>query len=82
MHEPDFETSTIPVEYIEKIIEERKKINNLDLSKVTWTENGKPIEIPKNILDDWRFTGLNNIDFIDTGFYLKGFDAEPTDVIS
>jgi len=54
--------------------ERLKEINNLDLSNIEWLdENGNVVEIdPKNI-SDFKYMGLNNADFIDTGFYKHGF---------
>ena len=69
----EFKNNIVPIEYLEKITEERDKINKMELSKITWTKNGVPIKIDPKIKADWEFTGLNNTYFITDGFYLTGF---------
>ena len=51
-------------------IEWRVKINEMELEDIILlSENGNKIEISKNKIARWKFTGLNNIDFIAGGFY-------------
>jgi hypothetical protein len=76
MQEPNFEACIVPIEWVKKMTEDRRKVNRMDLTKITWTENGKPIQIPSKIIEDWKFTGLNNTDFIGDDFYLTGFTEE------
>ena len=51
-----------------------REINSLDLEKCKFIENGKEIKVPKEIIKQFKFIGLNNADFIMTNFYKKGFD--------
>lgn len=69
----EFKNNIVPIEYLEKITEERDKVNKMEFSKITWTKNGVPIKIGPKIKADWEFTGLNNTYFITDGFYLTGF---------
>ena len=62
----------IRAEEIKEIRDRLREINKLDLMDITFTENGKPIEVEKSLLDKFKFTGLNNTDFIDSEFYLDG----------
>jgi len=64
----------VAVEYIQWLIDERAKINRLDLEELEFYENGMRVEIDEQITKDFIFTGLNNIDFISSGFYKTGFD--------
>ena len=50
-----------------------REINKLEFRDIVWVDGDKELEIPKQFSDDWEFTGLNNADFIYTGFYLEGF---------
>ena len=59
----------IAVEYIKWLQEERSKINKVSLDKMEFYENGMKVDIDKTIIDDFKFTGLVNIDFILSGFY-------------
>lgn len=49
-------------------------INSYPLSNIDWVdENGEIVKIDKNIIQEFLYTGLSNIDFISTGFYKDGF---------
>jgi len=51
-----------------------KEINALELEKIEWVnENGEVIPINPKIVEEFIYTGLGNVDFITTGFYLEGF---------
>ena len=63
----------VSIEYIRWIQEERAKINRIDLKDIVFFENGKVVDIPQKVIDDFAFTGLNNIDFIWSDFYKKGY---------
>jgi hypothetical protein len=43
--------------------------NHLALNEVEFFENGEQVQIPDGVIDEYRFTGLNNRDFITMGFY-------------
>lgn len=52
-----------------------REINQPDLREIDFLDDdGNKIEIDKKILEDFRFIGLSNCDFIDTGFYKTGFE--------
>lgn len=59
----------IDIEYIYWLQRRRKEINELDLGEIQFYEEGVRIAIPKNIIKDFELTGLNNIDFITSGYY-------------
>lgn len=59
----------ISVEYIRWLQEERSKINKIKLGDITFFENGLLLDIPKKVLEAFTFVGLNNTDFITSGFY-------------
>jgi hypothetical protein len=63
----------ISIEEIRELVTRRKEINSLDLSDIIWTENGVELDIPDETVCEFWCTGLNNIDFISTGYYKKGF---------
>lgn len=49
-------------------------INSYPLSNIDWVdENDEIVKIDKNIIQEFLYTGLSNIDFISTGFYKDGF---------
>jgi hypothetical protein len=52
-----------------------REINSFDLEKIDFiSERGNILKIDKDKIDSWKFIGLNNTDFIDSGFYQYGFD--------
>jgi hypothetical protein len=59
----------IAVEYIRWLVEERAKINRVPLESIEFFENGMKLDISPEVLEEWRFVGLNNIDFITTNEY-------------
>lgn len=51
-----------------------REINDKEISNIDFLdENGLPIQIEQKNIDDWKFTGLNITDFIDSDFYITGF---------
>lgn len=59
----------VAVEYIKWLTEERAKINRAELDDITFFENGVKLYIPKEIVAAFALTGMNNVDFITSGFY-------------
>ena len=59
----------INTEDIFELDKKRRAFNKLDLLDIDFYEDGKRIKISKQIIDEFRFIGLNNIDFITSGFY-------------
>ena len=50
--------------------ERRKQINAIPLEDIEWIgEDGKAFLPAKGVVDEWRFMGMSNIQFIITGFY-------------
>lgn len=58
----------IAVEEVWRIHEERWAINRLKFSNIIWTYQGKPLDIPRELLDDYELIGLNNCDFITSSY--------------
>lgn len=54
----------INIEEILELQDRRAKINNALLSEIEFYENGIKIEIDPEVLEEWKFIGLNNTDFI------------------
>ena len=61
---------------IEDIIENdiaRRGFNGCNLHDVDFYKNGKRIDIPEKIIDDFDCTGLQITDFITSDFYKTGW---------
>ena len=54
-----------------------REINDNEISNIDFLdESGLPIQIEQKNIDDWKFTGLNITDFIDSNFYIDGFSED------
>ena len=63
------------IEEIQRYFEWREKINSTPLKNIDFYEDGKLVKYPEDWIPEWNFTGLNNLDFIQTGFYRHGFEG-------
>jgi predicted ATP-grasp superfamily ATP-dependent carboligase len=59
----------VKVEYVKWLKEELLKINSVPLEDIIWIENEKLADVDAEVVDNFDFTGLNNVDFIMTGYY-------------
>ncbi len=60
-----------------------REINDNLVSEIDFLDDdGNTISINQKFIDDWKYTGLNITDFIDSGFYLEGFDNETIKAIN
>ncbi len=59
---------------IKKVLElekEIRKINAIPFDQIVWMKNMVSISTPQEVIDNFKFTGLNNMDFITSGYYKK-----------
>ncbi len=61
---------TIHTETIFHLLNKLKQINTKDLSDIEIYEKGEKIEIDPKIIKDFELTGLSNVDFISSRYYL------------
>lgn len=57
---------------VNKIRELKRQINEVNmllLDDCEFVEDGKPVTICPKVLEEWRFTGMNNVDFVTSGAY-------------
>lgn len=64
----------VTIEEIKELRERMRVINSQPLTNITFTENGKVIDIDHKIVEDFIYTGLNNMYFITSDFYKTGFE--------
>jgi hypothetical protein len=57
-------TNTLAIEDVEALQEQRCRINALPLESITWTEKGCIIPVTQQQIEDFKFTGLSNLDFV------------------
>lgn len=59
------------------MVNRQREINRQDLTNIDFVDdNGKVIKVDKKIVDEFRFCGLNNCDFITSEFYKTGFEKD------
>lgn len=64
----------ISISEIYTLANRRKQINELDLASIDFIDDdGNSIDISPEIIKEFVYTGLNNMDFITSGFYKIGF---------
>ena len=66
---------TIDFEDSLKAMAEINKLNKKKLSECKFTYFGKVVPIPKEDIEEWEFTGLNNSDFV-MNYDWSQFDIE------
>ncbi len=69
------------IEEIQRYFEWRKRINGTPLKNIDFYEDGKLVKYPEDWIPEWEFTGLNNLDFIQTGFYKYGFEGSDNIIV-
>lgn len=72
----------VAIEHIRYLKSEFAKINKVRLSQIEFYEKGKRIPIPKSRIKEYESVGLNNVDFIMTGFYKKGVFEDKVSVLT
>jgi hypothetical protein len=58
----------VEIEEIYKIWDRISEINKEKIENIDFYENGEKLKFTKTLLDHFKFTGLNNIDFIRYGY--------------
>lgn len=56
---------TFKVERIRELLAEIAEFNSVNLEEIILTENDEPIQIPKNLLEEFKFCGLANKAFVE-----------------
>ncbi len=70
------EKSKISIEFIKRLHRHRSLINSEDLENIEFYEKGKKVDIDPKLIEEFKFTGLNNIDFIVSGYYKGEYTIE------
>lgn len=59
----------VNIEDVLKMQEFRNSINHANIDDIEWYQDGKKVSVDKELLEEWKFIGLNNTDFITMGFF-------------
>ena len=67
----------VNVEYLKWLLEETAKFNRAKLEEVVLYEDGKPLDIPAERINRFRFIGLSNICFVEIAIYKEELESDP-----
>jgi len=62
-------TVKINIEDIDALIDKVSEFNKLNIEAIEFYEKGKLLNIPNKYLEEWKFTGLNNLYFVKDRFW-------------
>ena len=58
----------IDLDEIRTVLTKRGRINRIDVREAVFIYKNKEVKVSKKMREDWRFTGLNTIDFAENVF--------------
>jgi len=56
----------VSLEYLEWVLEYLAGIESQPLDKIRWMRNGEQIDITPELIEKWKYMGLNNREFAKT----------------
>lgn len=59
----------VNIEEVQALKARLLEINLTNLSDIEWFKDGKKLDIAPEVLEEWKFIGLSNVEFISTEFY-------------
>lgn len=59
----------IDIEEVQALKARLAEINLAQLQDIEWFKDGQKLEIKPDVLEEWKFIGLSNVEFISTEFY-------------
>ena len=71
----------VDIEDVLRLQQKQAEINKLEFKDIEWYKNGEKIEIDQKIIDQFDFTGMNNIDFIISGYYEQPEDLSQSEFV-
>lgn len=64
----------VDCEKVRALKDELREINQTPFDELEFYENGVKIDIENKIRESFKFTGLNNTDFVSTEFWKEEFE--------
>jgi len=56
----------VSLEYLEWVLEYLAGIESRPLDKIRWMRNGEQVDVTPELIEEWKYIGLNNRDFAKT----------------
>ena len=66
----------VSIDEIVQMQKRRDEINKYNFNDIVFTWKGIPVYIEDSIKNAWRSVGFNNTTFIESKFYLTGWEEE------
>jgi len=66
----------VPIEYVQALAMARHAINSMKLEDIEWTYKGEPAPISSLTVDNFELTGLCNVDFISSNYWLQNIPED------
>jgi hypothetical protein len=60
-------TLIVDLDELDRVRAYLKTINDADLAEIKWVRGGQTVHIHPLSVEDWKFCGLNNVDFYGIG---------------
>jgi hypothetical protein len=67
----------VDINHVKHLLNEIDKINELPFDQIEWCEGEREVYIPQVIKEQWKFVGMTNCSFVDTGFYEEEAFKQP-----
>jgi hypothetical protein len=55
----------VKIEKVLDLLRQIEEINKYSLEEIEWIYNNESVEVSKKEIEDWKFTGLSNVSFIE-----------------
>lgn len=59
----------LDVELVKDLIDRISQINSYDIEQIDWYKDGIKLNIPEELINEFKFTGLSNKEFIGLNYY-------------
>lgn len=68
----------VSMEEVRRLKARLAEINAIPFMKIEWWDAGEVQDFSRDLLEEYRVTGLNNADFVMTEFWKDGWDDTKT----
>lgn len=61
----------VDIDKVNLLLDQIAEINRIPFSEIEWQQQGRTLDISEEILERWKYIGLNNTEFVGSEFYLE-----------
>lgn len=55
----------VKIEKVRDLLRQLEEINKYPIDQIEWIYNNESVKVSKKEVEDWKFTGLSNVSFIE-----------------